>query len=105
MCSRTWVGLSLIWVRHPPCPAASAKFPSAQAELGRQWNTQNSSQPNPVHEDMGRRAAPSTLETPYHSPTRRAMAATKAMTPTNVPKWQAVADSLKMHTSFPWSLS
>ena len=38
----------------PSCPAASAKFPSAQAELGRQWNTQNSSQPNPVYEHMGR---------------------------------------------------
>ena len=25
----------------PNCPAAPAKFPSAQAELGRQWNTQN----------------------------------------------------------------
>ena len=33
------------------------------------------------------------------------MDATKAMTPTNVPKWQAEEDSLKMHTSFPWSLS
>ena len=36
----------------PICPAASAKFPSAQAELGRQWNTQNSSQPNPIHEHL-----------------------------------------------------
>ena len=31
----------------PSCPATSAKFQSAQAELGRQWNTQNPSQPNP----------------------------------------------------------
>ena len=31
----------------PNCPAASAKLPSAQAELGRQWNNQNSCQPNP----------------------------------------------------------
>ena len=29
------------------CPAASAKFQSAQAEFGRQWNTQNPSHPNP----------------------------------------------------------
>ena len=35
------------------CPVASAKFPSAQAELGRQWNTQNLSQPNQVHNQMG----------------------------------------------------
>ena len=32
---------------HPSCPAASAKFPSAQAELGRQWSTQYPIQPNP----------------------------------------------------------
>ena len=31
----------------PSCPAASAKFPSAQADLVRQWNTQNAIQPNP----------------------------------------------------------
>ena len=31
----------------PSCPAASAKFPSAQSELGSQWNTQTLSQPNP----------------------------------------------------------
>ena len=31
----------------PSCSAASAKFPPAQAELGRQWNSQNASQPNP----------------------------------------------------------
>ena len=31
----------------PSCPAASAQFPSAQAELGRQWKNQNPSQPNP----------------------------------------------------------
>ena len=29
------------------CPAASAKLPAVQAELGRQRNNQNSSQPNP----------------------------------------------------------
>ena len=34
------------------CPATSAQFPSVQAESGRQWNTQNSSHPNPVHEQM-----------------------------------------------------
>ena len=32
----------------PSCPAASAKFPSAQSELGSQWNTQTLSQPNPT---------------------------------------------------------
>ena len=37
----------------PSCPAASAKFPSAQAELGRQWNTQNPSQQNPVSAHLG----------------------------------------------------
>ena len=37
----------------PYYPAASAKFPSPQVELARQWNTHNSSQPNPVHEQMG----------------------------------------------------
>ena len=31
----------------PSCPADSAEFPSALAELGRQWNSQNPSQPNP----------------------------------------------------------
>ena len=31
----------------PSCSAASAKFPPSQAKLGRQWNFQNSSQPNP----------------------------------------------------------
>ena len=38
----------------PSCQAASAKFPSAHAESGRQWNTQNPRQPNPVYEHMGR---------------------------------------------------
>ena len=33
----------------PSCPAASAQFPSAQAESGRQLNTQNISQQNPVY--------------------------------------------------------
>ena len=37
----------------PSCLAASAKFPLAHAEPGRQVNTQNQSQPNPVHEQMG----------------------------------------------------
>ena len=31
----------------PRCLSDSATFPSAQAELGRQWNIQNHSQPNP----------------------------------------------------------
>ena len=35
------------------CSAHSAKFPSAQTEWGRQCNTQNSSQPHPIHEQMG----------------------------------------------------
>ena len=39
-----WFGCSTIL---PGCTATSAKFQSAQAELGRQWNTQNPSQPNP----------------------------------------------------------
>ena len=30
----------------PSCPASSANFPSAQAEPGRGWNNQNTSQPN-----------------------------------------------------------
>ena len=38
----------------PSCLAASAKFPSAQAESGRQWNTRNPSPQNPVYEDVGR---------------------------------------------------
>ena len=38
----------------PSCLAASATFQLAQAESGRQWNTQNPSQPNPVYEHMGR---------------------------------------------------
>ena len=37
----------------PTCPAASAKFPSAKAELSRQWNTQNLSQPDPVYYQIG----------------------------------------------------
>ena len=36
----------------PPALAASAKFPSAKAESGRQWNTQNPSQQNPVHDQV-----------------------------------------------------
>ena len=39
-----WFGCSTIL---PSCSAASAKFPSAQAECGRQWNSQTLSQPNP----------------------------------------------------------
>ena len=35
----------------PSCPAA--KFPSAQAESGRQWNTRNPSQQNPVSAQLG----------------------------------------------------
>ena len=44
-------GLGWLWfggsTMLPSCTATSAKFQSAQAELGRQWNTQNPSQPNP----------------------------------------------------------
>ena len=36
----------------PSCLAASAKFPPAQAESGRQWNSQNPSKPNPGREVM-----------------------------------------------------
>ena len=36
----------------PSCPAASAKFPSSQAESGREWNTRNPSRQNPVYEQM-----------------------------------------------------
>ena len=45
-----WFGCSTILSF---CPAASAKFPFAKAESGRHWNTQNPSQPNRVHEEMG----------------------------------------------------
>ena len=37
----------------PICLATSAKFPSAQADLGRKWNSQNPTQPNPVYKQMG----------------------------------------------------
>ena len=49
ICPKTWVGLTLIGYSTilPSCTATSAKFQSALAELGRQWNTQNPSQPNP----------------------------------------------------------
>ena len=51
-------GLGWLWFQCstilPSCPAASAKFPSAQAQSGRQWNTRNPSQQNPVYEHMGR---------------------------------------------------
>ena len=44
-------GLSWLWYRCstilPSYPANSAIFPSAQAELGRQWNDLNQCQPNP----------------------------------------------------------
>ena len=40
------VGLTLIYMFHHCYPANSAIFPSAQAELGRQWNDQ--CQPNPA---------------------------------------------------------
>ena len=52
--------MDLVWVDldlgvPPSCPAVSTKFPSAPAELGRQWNTQSPSQPNhgPVYEQIG----------------------------------------------------
>ena len=61
--SWNWVGLTLILVFHQPsCSAASAKFPSAHAELGRQWNAQNTSQHDPVHEQMGHPVTPVTLQ-------------------------------------------
>ena len=51
-------GLGWVWFQGstilPSLPAASAKFPSAHAESGRQWNTQNPRQTNPVYEHMGR---------------------------------------------------
>jgi len=31
----------------------SAKFPPAEAELGRQWNNQNPSQPSKVYDQIG----------------------------------------------------
>ena len=34
-------------------PSHFCQFPLAQAESGRQWNTQNTSQLNPVYEQMG----------------------------------------------------
>ena len=37
----------------PTCQATSAKFPPAEAELDRQWNNQNLSQPNLVYDQMG----------------------------------------------------
>ena len=37
----------------PSCSASSAKFPSAQAEPGRGWNSQNPSQQNPVSAHFG----------------------------------------------------
>ena len=49
-------GLGWLWflwsTNLPSCLAASAKFQSAQAESGREWNTQNPSPQNPVYEDM-----------------------------------------------------
>ena len=55
ICSRTWVGLTLIWVFHPlvQLPSRFCQNPTAQAESDRQCNTQNPSQPNPVYEQMG----------------------------------------------------
>ena len=49
-----WVDFDLIVPPSCPvsCPLASAKLPSTRAELNRQWNTQNSRQPNPVHEPL-----------------------------------------------------
>ena len=38
-----WVQL----VSLPICPAASAKFPSTQTELGRRWNNSKSTKPSP----------------------------------------------------------
>ena len=37
----------------PSCPAASAKSPSRISQTVELWNTQNSCQPNTVHEQMG----------------------------------------------------
>ena len=36
------------------CQATSAKFPSTKAELGRQWDNKNPSQPNQVYDQMAR---------------------------------------------------
>ena len=50
-------GLSWLWFLCstilPSCQAAYAKFSSAQADSGRHWNTQNSSQQNPVSAHLG----------------------------------------------------
>ena len=48
----------------PSCSATSTKFPPAQAELGRQWNTQNPSQCNPVPEQMGHLVRANVLQVP-----------------------------------------
>ena len=56
-CTTGWgwwlvTGLGWLWfwcsTIIPNRPADSAKFPSARAELGRQWNVKIQSQPNPV---------------------------------------------------------
>ena len=55
--SETLVGLTWIFMFHhaaqlPSCPAASAKFPSEQAGLGRQWNTCQQVNPTQISEQM-----------------------------------------------------
>ena len=44
--SHSWVGLALIYDVPPCSSASSANLPSAKAEPGRRWNSQNHSQPN-----------------------------------------------------------
>ena len=57
-------GLTKIWMIHhvASCSADSAKFLSFQAELGRQWNCQNQSQPNPGLKPVGTTCSSSSFE-------------------------------------------
>ena len=57
MCSLTRVGLTLFFAFHPSCPAAQFLLPNShqpRQNWADRFNTQNSSQPNPVHKHMGR---------------------------------------------------
>ena len=54
--SRTWVGLTLVWMFHHlaqlPSAVCTAKLPSAQAEPGRLWTDENKVNPTQVRDHL-----------------------------------------------------
>ena len=93
MWSETYVGL--MWMFHSSYPAThSAKLSSGHAELGRQWNSQNQSQPNP-----GSRCDGSTCTVP---PVNGSLPDTKSLHCVTKLFWQRSSGSTRVTTSPEW---